>query len=616
MKTEHPKTTTNHQPAVAPFETAADLAMRATHVLASMGRAAGVTALEREGAQLGQEPFKIAVVGAFKTGKSTLINAAFLGTEVLFADPLEATCVPTELAWGERPLLKIFPYMEELQPTVDSDGTISVRIGEEPAVEVSAPTPNDIRTETSAATPAEREFKAKRISRVRLETPLESLKGITILDSPGIDSTSGAVVDAALRIVPRCDAVIFVTRGGQLSQAEEDFLKSGVLDQGITRALVVVNHFDNVNPLNAEGRKKHVEALKEKLKNMGRGHLPIVSVDAREWLKALETRQPWADDAVAFQKELQRFLRNDLANARLEKAVQVIRREIRAGMVELSATAAVEQKSQQEREKLAAELDRKSTEASSRLDLLGEDFMNEFRNHLRTFRTAVNRGVSETVENFKDRLRVTSDLDGLQNELGAIQRRLRPAIESRCLDATQTLRKDLRTAERHFDREARKAISQIDAQELIPKIGADVALPPIPSPLLTVLDYIMVIFASPLPGIVDIILRLFADRFPEIRRLMPSGLVKNIAQSWIEKQLDRQVAASATEIENKLTDIEQQTDAAVRKGTAKLVESEVEPLRQALRKTEDRKARWSSSEIAHFNEALTTIHNEATTVCR
>jgi hypothetical protein len=398
--------------------------------------------------------------------------------------------------------------------------------------------------------------------------------------------------------------------------AELEFLKSGVLNQGISRALVVINHFDNLTPLSAEGRKKHVEALRTTLTTMGRGHMPIVSVDARTWLEAIKSSQPLADDAVAFQQELQRFIKNDLGNARLEKAVLVTRREIRAGLVELAAAAALENKSKEEREKLSGEINRRSTEASSRLGLLGEDFMCGLRNSLRAFRSAVNRGVSDTVENFKDRLRATSDVEGLHKELDGVQRKLRPAIESRCLDAVQTLRRDLQNAEQNFNREARSILSNIDADKLIPSIGAGVALPPIPAPLVTVLDYILVIIASPLPMVFDIILRLFADRFPEIRKVLPSGLVKTMAQSWIEKALDKQVAASVAELENKLTQIEQQTEAAVKGGIVNLVENEVKPIRDALRKTEARQAPWSGAAIVSHKGELERLHSESQSLCR
>jgi hypothetical protein len=599
-----------------PFKTAADLVARSVDALTGMGRKAGAAILEHELSQLGDQPYKIAVVGAFKTGKSTLINAAFLGKEVLFSDLLEATCVPTELAWGSRPLLKVFPYLEDFEESAGSDHPMAIRVGEEAAVEISDPTPNDIRTETSSPTAQEREFKAKRISRVRLETPLEALKGLTVVDSPGIDSTSGAVVDAALRIVPGCDAVLFVTRGGQLSTAEVEFLKSGVLDQGISRGLVVLNHYDNMTPLNAEGRKKHVEALRATLAPMGRGHMPIVSVDARAWLDAITSGKPLADDAVAFQRELQRFVKGDLGNARLEKAVLVTRRELRGGLVELAAAAALENKSREEREKLSGEINRRSAEASGRLGMLGEDFMCGLRNSLRTFRSSVNRGVSDTVENFKERLRAAVEIEDLQKELDGVQKRLRPAIESRCLDAVQTLRRDLQGAEQHFNREARSILSNIDADKLIPSIGAGVALPPIPAPLVTVLDYILVIIASPLPMVFDIILRLFVNRFPEIRKMLPTGLVKTMAQNWAEKALDKQVAAAAAELENKLTEIEHQTDAAVKKGIVTLVENEVKPIREALRKVETRQAPWPVAEIMSHKEALERLHSESQTLFR
>ncbi|MEQ1854627.1 MAG: hypothetical protein ABMA01_23920, partial [Chthoniobacteraceae bacterium] len=204
----------------------------------------------------------------------------------------------------------------------------------------------------------------------------------------------------------------------------------------------------------------------------------------------------------------------------------------------------------------------------------------------------------------------------LQKELDGVQRKLRPAIESRCLDAVQTLRRELQTAEQHFNREARNVLSSVDADKLIPSIGAGLGLPPIPAPLVTVLDYILVILASPLPMVFDIILRLFADRFPEIRKILPTGLVKTLGQSWIEKALDKQVAASAVELDAKLTDIEQKTEAAVKNGIVNLVEAELKPIRDALRKIETRQVPWTGAELASHKEELERLHSQSQAFCR
>jgi hypothetical protein len=56
------------------------------------------------------ELYKIAVVGEFKSGKSTLVNKVFLQDDVLFTDIMEATAVPTEIRYSRDKYLEVVPY--------------------------------------------------------------------------------------------------------------------------------------------------------------------------------------------------------------------------------------------------------------------------------------------------------------------------------------------------------------------------------------------------------------------------------------------------------------------------------------------------------------------------
>ena len=66
--------------------------------------------LHKELAALHAAAYRIAVIGEFKAGKSTLINLVFLKDNILFTDVMEATAVPTEIGYGEEGRLEITPY--------------------------------------------------------------------------------------------------------------------------------------------------------------------------------------------------------------------------------------------------------------------------------------------------------------------------------------------------------------------------------------------------------------------------------------------------------------------------------------------------------------------------
>lgn len=603
----------NNTPQAIPTEKIGEVTgilSEARNVLEGMNKQASADLLQAEARSIGNRPYRVAVVGAFKNGKSTLLNAAFLGQDLLFADTMEATCVATELSWGQKPAMKIFPYLETVQSTFDGDSSIHLRTGEEAPVEVPAPTPKDIRVETSADTPADREFKARRISKVSVELPCPSLRGITVVDSPGIDSTSGAVLDAALRIIPSCDSVLFVTKGGQLSRAEEEFLQSGVLDQGIARAMVVINHFDNQTPLSTEGRREHIAALRARLRELGRGHLQVTMVDAKSWLNATVNQQPSPSDAIEFSAQLKDFINKDLAKARLEKSMELTKREIRSAMLDLAAVTQLREKTEAERAQIAANLAVKTQDAASRLDNIRQDFEFEFTDHLNQFRNTLRTGITSTVQQAKVPLRAAPDLSSLADQLSSMQTTIRPLIEARYIDATRSLKRDLQSSNERFTREVRAAIKTLDADTLR-NIGDDLSLPPIPAPVIVVLDYLLVIVASPLPMVADIILRMLADRFPEIRKIMPTGLAKSLAQGWIEKQLDRQTAATLDEIEHRIDSVKTEALSAVGNSIQSLLDAETAPLKKALRNAEENKLPWSPAEVAALENQLKALYERS-----
>jgi hypothetical protein len=137
--------------------------------------------------------FQLAVLGQFKRGKSTFINA-LLGAPVLPAAVVPLTAIATFIAWGAYPLIKV-TYQggrlpEEVHPT--DLHSIQERIRDFVAEE---------------RNPAN----VHRVSRVDLFLPAEILEnGLVLIDTPGIGSTLQHNTDTALRALPECDAAMFV----------------------------------------------------------------------------------------------------------------------------------------------------------------------------------------------------------------------------------------------------------------------------------------------------------------------------------------------------------------------------------------------------------------------
>jgi predicted GTPase len=176
--------------------------------------------------RLRQERLQIAVLGQFKRGKSTFVNA-LLGAAVLPTAVVPLTAIPTLIAWRAEPLVRV----------QFKDG--------KPPQEFAATSPDAIRDllfrfVTEEANPKN----CLGVERVELFYPAVILAdGTVLIDTPGIGSTLAHNTEAALRILPECDASLFIASADPpITAAEVDYLRR--LKSKIGRMFFVVNKVD------------------------------------------------------------------------------------------------------------------------------------------------------------------------------------------------------------------------------------------------------------------------------------------------------------------------------------------------------------------------------------
>jgi GTP-binding protein EngB required for normal cell division len=170
-------------------------------------------------AKLAEDHFTLAVVGQFKRGKSSLMNA-IIGRPLLPTGVLPLTSAITALRFGPRDRLLI----EHEESTVVSEAPIS-----ELAQYV-----------TERGNPANR----RRISRAIIETPSPFLRrGLEFVDTPGVGSAIEANTAITQRFIPQCDAVVFITSvDSPLSKTETEFLSQ--IREHVRKVFFVVNKTD------------------------------------------------------------------------------------------------------------------------------------------------------------------------------------------------------------------------------------------------------------------------------------------------------------------------------------------------------------------------------------
>jgi GTPase SAR1 family protein len=211
--------------------------------------------------RLASARFHLAVLGQFKRGKSTLLNA-LIGEELLPSAVVPVTSIPTFLSWGPRCLVRVF-FIDGRPPESSSDSSQDASVFLACYV-------------TESNNPKNR----LGVSRVEVEHPSSLLqRGVVLIDTPGIGSTFQHNTEATLNFLPQCDAALFlVSADPPITQVEIEFLKA-VRDK-VVRTIFLMNKVDY---LSEKERQQAVEFFKAVLRDqIGLdGKEPVFSVSAR-----------------------------------------------------------------------------------------------------------------------------------------------------------------------------------------------------------------------------------------------------------------------------------------------------------------------------------------------
>ena len=170
--------------------------------------------------KLRQNRFHLVVLGAFKRGKSTLINA-LLGDALLPTAIIPLTSVVTILTYGEQ--LKIEVLFNNGQRRQITQKELVDYI-------------------TERGNPGNR----KGVREVEITYPSEYLKdGVCIIDTPGVGSVYSHNTEVAYNYLPQVDAAVFVvTVDPPLSAAEHEFIRD--IRDYVHKLFFILNKIDYV----------------------------------------------------------------------------------------------------------------------------------------------------------------------------------------------------------------------------------------------------------------------------------------------------------------------------------------------------------------------------------
>jgi hypothetical protein len=288
-----------------------------------------------------KQPVTAVVVGEFKRGKSTLINA-LLQSAVCPVDADVVTAVPTMVCYAAKPYAKTF---------VRSHDGLSLRERDVPLEALQA-------LVTEAADPADPE----RERSVEVGLPHRMLRsGLRLVDTPGVgglDSAHGFLTLGALR---HAQGVLFVTDAAQeLTGPELTFLRRA-FEQCPLTALVVT--------------KIDLYPQWRRIVELNRGHLldaslelPVIPVSS--FLRLRAQHEPALNDESGF-VDLVAFLARDVVARCREDAVRAAADEFEFAAVQLAQQSEAERaviEAPERGEQVVAKLDEAKQKAARLAD--------------------------------------------------------------------------------------------------------------------------------------------------------------------------------------------------------------------------------------------------------
>jgi len=245
--------------------------------------------------RLAKDRLQLAVLGQFKRGKSSLINA-LLGEALLPTAAIPATANVTFIEWGVARELRVTFASGRIERLLAPDAKVLAQRLVELVTEASNPR------------------NALGVKRAEVAVPARFLeRGVVIVDTPGVGSTHVHNTDTARASLAECDMALLVLSAElPITEAEAKFIRE--VGEAATKIVVVMNKVDLVD---ADDLASVTGFLRSTL-TKGSGLLAspeIIAVSAKEALRAKLRGDVGALEASGL-PSLERHVKNALSRGR------------------------------------------------------------------------------------------------------------------------------------------------------------------------------------------------------------------------------------------------------------------------------------------------------------
>jgi GTPase Era involved in 16S rRNA processing len=245
--------------------------------------------------RLTQQKIHLAVLGQFKRGKSSLLNA-LLGAPVLPTSVIPLTSIPTYIKFGAEPYVRIYFNGDKKEDSFHSPAADELRRFL-------------IKYVSEEANPKNRYD----VAGVELIYNAPILRdGVVLIDTPGIGSTHLHNTEATLNFLPQCDAALFlISADPPITETELVFLKE--VKKKISRIFFILNKIDYLSP----DERQEVMRFISRVLNEKAGiteESELFPVSARNGLEAavLKNDVLWKQSGInVLEKRLLEFMSHD-----------------------------------------------------------------------------------------------------------------------------------------------------------------------------------------------------------------------------------------------------------------------------------------------------------------
>ena len=205
-----------------------------------------------------QDYYTIMVVGEFKHGKSTFVNA-LLGQDIMPRDVTPTTATINAVFHSETPELQI----------LKTDGQIEKR----------ELTVNELNQYTAAA-----DFQVDEVKYLKLFLNAPLLQNrVVLIDTPGVNDLNQQRSDITFQFLPRADVIIFMTSmDAAIKQTEKTFIQEFLISNGLDKIIFTANFMDRIDEDELDDTIDYIE---RRIQNIVSGEsVRLFPISAREAL--------------------------------------------------------------------------------------------------------------------------------------------------------------------------------------------------------------------------------------------------------------------------------------------------------------------------------------------